>query len=98
MSARPLLVTAATAAAFLLLTACGPTDLVDAPSKTPEPSPSDTSAAEEAFVILDDAVLILEGVASASNGASADVRIVVHAPAPYDADIAGDAVLATETW
>jgi hypothetical protein len=98
MSARPFLVAAATATALLLLTACGPTDLASAPSETPEPSPSDTGTLEDVVEIPDDAVLIVEGVATASNGAVADVRMIVHAPAPYDADIAGDAVLATETW
>jgi hypothetical protein len=98
VSARPLFATSA-AAALLLLTACGPTDLAAAPSETPEPSPSSSSGGlYDLFEIPDDAVLIIEGVATAANGASADLRIVVHAPAPYDADISGDAVLATEDW
>jgi hypothetical protein len=99
MSARPLLFAAATATALLLLTACGPTDLVAAPSETPEPSPSSSSGSLYDIVeIPGDTVLMVEGVATAANGAVADVRMFVHAPAPYDADIAGDAVLATETW
>jgi hypothetical protein len=98
MSARPLLVAAATATMFLVLTACAPADLPGGPSETPEPSPSETSNPSDDVELPDDAVLVVEGVATAANGASADVRIVVHAPAPYDADIAGDAVLATESW
>jgi hypothetical protein len=99
MSAHPLHFAAAAATALLLLTACGPTDLVAAPSETPEPSPSSSSGDPDGLIeVPDDAVLIVEGVATAANGAVANVRMFVHAPAPYDADIAGDAVLATEAW
>ena len=49
------------------------------------------------FKIQDDAMLIVESVATAANEAIADLRIVVHASAPSSGH-SWTPVLATESW
>lgn len=74
----------------LALAACAPATAPDPPGPSPEP-PAE-------LVLPPDAVLGLVGVATAPNGATADVAIVVHASLPYFAPEAADATTTTLEW
>jgi len=74
-----------------LLTGCGPV--------APEPTPSPTATAEPAELTLpEDAVLGLVGIATAPNGATADLAVIVHASLPWMVPDAAPAVAATLDW
>lgn len=88
----------------LLLTGCGPSG--PAPSATPSDSgpsaaPTDPTTGVDApgqLVLPDDAVLGLVGILTASNGATADLAVIVHASLPHMVPEAADAVAATAAW
>lgn len=93
------------AATPLLLTACDPGGSpTDSPTATASasqsPAPAETAATSDPTpdAVPDDAVLVLTGTATAGNGAVARFRLVVHAPAPFSADIAADGWTATTAW
>jgi hypothetical protein len=92
MRSRPLVAASVVVGAALLLTACDP----GGESVTPTPSATVDAPAE--LVLPDDAVLGLVAIATAPNGATADVAIVVHATLPYLVPEAADAVAATVDW
>jgi len=91
-------------AGALLLTGCGPT----APTPSAAPSDGEPSAAPvdptpgaegpAQLVLPDDAVLGLVGILTASNGATADLAVIVHASLPHMVPEAADAVAATVAW
>ncbi|MEZ5190373.1 MAG: hypothetical protein R2717_05585 [Schumannella sp.] len=100
---RPRVVLAASAAALLLpmLTACDPGGDDSPPANPPGQSggdevPPPTSAWDEALTETD--VLGFHALATASNGAVLDIRMIVHAPEPFSADGAADAWARTTDW
>lgn len=88
---RARLLVAPAAALVLLLAACG----TEADTASPSPTPSEEPAQ---LVLPPDAVLGLVGIATAPNGATADVSIVVHASLPYLVPEAAEAMSTTLAW
>lgn len=88
MRCRPV-VAIAMAAGMLALAGCA--DGGTAPTTPPEELPAELELPE-------DAVLGLVGIATASNGATADVAVVVHASLPYLVPEASDALTTTLEW
>lgn len=77
--------------ATLALTACGTGGGAADPALPPEQEPASVDLPE-------DAVLGLVGIATAPNGATADLAIVVHASLPYLVPEAADALETTLAW
>lgn len=74
---------------LVALAGCGPAD-GDA-TLPPEEQPAE-------LVLPDDAVLGLVGIATAANGATADVAVIVHATLPYLVPEAEEALATTLAW
>jgi hypothetical protein len=89
-------------ASAVLLSGCAPAETPDAPSPSgsedPTTEPTDTVDLPAELVLPDDAVLGLVGILTASNGATADLAVIVHASLPYMVPEAADAVAATVAW
>lgn len=75
--------------ALLALAGCAPD--AAAPEVPPEQLPAEIDLPE-------DAVLGLVGIATAANGATADVALIVHASLPYLVPEASEAVATTLAW
>lgn len=88
MRSRPAVVVA-TGLALLALAGCG-TDGAG-PGLPLEEQPAE-------LVLPEDAVLGLVGIATAANGATADVAVIVHASLPYLVPEAADALATTLDW
>lgn len=89
MRIRPVVV-ASPLLAVLLLTGCD-----GIPGADPTTAPPETPAE---LVLPEDAVLGLVAIATAPNGATADVALVVHASLPYLVPEAADAMATTVAW
>jgi hypothetical protein len=90
-------VTALLVLPMLVLTGCGP----DGADPTPSGSSAESASPDpdsRPLDLPDDAVLAVSGVATAANGATADVLVVVHAPAAFDQEAASEAATATVEW
>lgn len=85
----------------LLLSACNPGQPDPTGSKTPRPdvsaTPTPTPTADAAPELPADAVMLVTATATASTGAQLDLRLVVHAPAAWNADGRAGAD-ATNAW
>jgi|GEM_PF-2458602 len=92
MRSRPAVTASVVLGALLALTACDPGGPAEPDTTLP---PLEQPAELE---LPDDAVLGLVGIATAPNGATADVAIVVHAPLPYLVPEAEAALAATVAW
>lgn len=91
MRSRPIVPASVVVGAALLLTACDP-------GGGAAPTPTETADVPAELVLPDDAVLGLVAIATAPNGATADVAVIVHATLPYLVPEAADAVAATVDW
>lgn len=83
---------------LFVLTACGPG------TPPPDDSPDDPGTGTggggtpPALTLSDTDVMGVTAVATASNGAILDIQLVVHAPEPFSADGAADAIARTDDW
>lgn len=82
---------------LLLLTACDPGAVDDPPAGEQPPAVVDEPAVPGLDLTGGD-VMGMTAVATESGGAVLDIRLVVHAPEPFDADGAADAWAATTAW
>lgn len=82
---------AVTLGVVVLLAGCGAGADIEAPTPTPTELPAELTLPE-------DAVLGLVAIATAPNGATADVSVVVHASLPYGLPDTADAEATTLAW
>lgn len=79
---------------LFVLTACDP----GATPPAPEDPGTDGGAGAPTLELSETDVMGVTAVATASNGAILDVQLVVHAPEPFSADGAADAIATTTAW
>src|SRR5690348_15967385 len=79
---------------LFVLTAC---DLGATPP-APEDTGTDGGAGAPTLELSETDVMGVTAVATASTGAILDVQLVVHAPEPFSADGAADAIATTTAW